>query len=135
MIAPAYMDNERIGELIRANASEMVEDDKGYWKFEFEGCLVFVITDENHNRMRIMSPIVEASEIENSEWEVLMSANFDRALDARYCLNNDCLWSAFIHPLHELSSNQFMDALRQVATLAKNYGSSYSSGNLVFGGE
>ena len=44
------------------------------------------------------------------------------------------LWSAFIHPLQQLGSAQFRDAVEQVVTLAKNYGTSFSSGNLAFGG-
>ena len=135
MIAPAFMDNERLGEVIRKLATQIAEDESGYWKFEFEGQVVFVITDESHNRMRIMTPVIEISEVPQEEWQVLLAANFDRALDARYCVNGEFLWSAFIHPLQELSVDQFVDALKQVVTLSKNFGTSYSSGNLVFGGD
>lgn len=134
MIAPAYMDNERLGEMIRNRATKLHEDQPGFWKFEFDGGLVLVVTDETHNRMRIMSPVADVESIVDEEWQVLMSANFDRALDARYCVNGDTLWSAFIHPLEELSGDQFLNALSQVVTLAKNYGTSYTSSDLVFGG-
>lgn len=134
MIAPAYMDNERLGELIRSRASKIHEDQAGYWKFEFAERLVLVVTDETHNRMRIMSPVDEVDSVSEQEWVVLMAANFDRALDARYCVNGETVWSAFIHPLQELGGDQFFDALSQVVTLAKNYGGSYSSSDLVFGG-
>ena len=134
MIAPAYMNNELLRELIRKCATRMLEDSLGFWKFELTDCLVLVITDESHNRMRIMSPVVDLEAIPDHEWPVLMSANFDRALDARYCLNGETLWSAFIHPLQELGGEQFNDALNQVVTLARNYGTSYSSSDLVFGG-
>ena len=81
-----------------------------------------------------MSPIVDIASISQDEWLVLMSANFDRALDARFCVNDNVLWSAFIHPLQELEPQQFLNALDQVITLAGNYGSTYSSTDIVFGG-
>ena len=128
------MDNHRLRELIRQQASTILEDQLGFWKFEFEEMLVLVITDESHNRMRIMTPVVELDSMPDDQWQVLMFANFDRALDARFCANGDMLWSAFIHPLAQLDSKQFFNALQQVVTLAKNYGTSYSSGDLAFGG-
>ena len=134
MIAPATMDNNRLRELIRELATELIEDQLGFWKFEHREMLVMVVTDESHNRMRVMSPVTKIESLTNEEWLVLMSANFDRALDARYCVNGDTLWSAFIHPLQQLGSAQFRDAVQQVVTLAENYGTSFSSGDLAFGG-
>ena len=134
MIAPASMNNNRLRELIRDMATEIIEDQLGFWKFQYGEMLVLVITDEGHNRMRVMAPVTETESFSNQQWQVLMSANFDRALDARYCVKDDMLWSAFIHPLQQLGSAQFRDAVEQVVTLAKNYGTSFSSGNLSFGG-
>jgi len=134
MIAPATMNNQRLRELIRQKASKIHQDELGFWKFEIDESLVLVITDESHNRMRIISPVLELDSMPDEQWKVLMSANFDRALDARYCVNGDMLWSAFIHPLEQLHANQFLNGLQQVVTLAKNYGTSYSSGDLAFNG-
>ena len=134
MIATPFMSNERLKVLIEKTASEILENQLGFWKFKIGEALVFVITDESHNRMRIMSPIVDIASISQDEWLVLMSANFDRALDARFCVNDNVLWSAFIHPLQELEPQQFLNALDQVITLAGNYGSTYSSTDIVFGG-
>jgi len=134
MIAPAYMNNERLGELIRKHASAMLKDQLGFWQFEYSELTVLVITDQSHNRMRIMTPVATVDEVPEDEFLLLLRANFDRALDARYCVNEETLWSAFIHPLQELGSAQFVDALGQVVNLAKNYGTNYSSGDLVFGG-
>jgi len=134
MIAPAGMNNERLALLIRKTATSVIEDQPGFWKFEAKEKLVFVITDQSHNRMRIMTPIIELESISAEEPQVLLAANFDRALDARYCSNENYLWSAFLHPLRELEDQQFLDALDQVITLSKNFGSSYTSSDLVFGG-
>ncbi len=129
------MDNSRLAELIKKLADTMIEEQLGYWKFEYADHLLFVITDESHNRMRIISPIIAIDDVKADEWTAMMRANFDRALDARYCVNNDTLWSAYIHPLQELASQQFLDAIDQVVVLAANFGTSYSSSNLVFGGD
>lgn len=93
-----------------------------------------VLTDENHNRMRIITPVVEVVELEESIWLLALTANFDRALDARYAVNGDYLWSAYIHPLSSCSEGQFVDGLNQVVTLADTFGTTFTSSDLVFGG-
>jgi len=134
MIAPSGMDNELLRELIRDSATTIVEDQLGFWKFEIDETLVFVITDESHNRMRIMTPITELDSVSAEEIKILLAANFDRALDARYSAKDNVLWSAFLHPLAELRRHQFLDALNQVVSLSKNFGTSYSSSDIIFGG-
>ena len=59
--------------------------------------------------------------------------SFSSALDAKYALRDQTLWSVFTHPLGELSDEQFLDCVAQVANLANNFGHSYASGNLFFG--
>ena len=134
MIAPASMNNKQLGVLIRKAATQIHEDQLGFWKFEVGDSIVFVITDESHNRMRIMSPVIELGSVASDELQTLLEANYDRALDARYCIKNEVIWSAFLHPLAELNDRQFLNALDQVVTLKNNFGSSYTSSGLVFGG-
>ncbi len=43
------------------------------------------------------------------------------------------LYSAFIHPMSELSRWQIKSAVEQVANLASSFGGDYSSGLLTFG--
>ena len=134
MIAPAGMNNKQLGVLIHKAATQIHEDQLGFWKFEVGDSIVFVITDESHNRMRIMSPVIELGSVASDELQTLLEANYDRALDARYCIKNEVIWSAFLHPLAELNDRQFLNALDQVVTLKNNFGSSYTSSGLVFGG-
>ena len=134
MIAPAGMNNKQLGVLIRKAATQVHEDQLGFWKFEVEDSIAFVITDESHNRMRIMSPVIELASVPSDTLQILLEANYDRALDARYCINNEVIWSAFLHPLAELNDRQFLNALDQVVTLKNNFGSTYTSSGLVFGG-
>lgn len=127
------MNNARLESLIRERC-EIEEGQPGYWKFEYQGRIVLVITDESHDRMRIITPVAEVTELSEEIWLLALTANFDRALDARYAVNGEYLWSAFIHPLSPLTDHQFTDGLQQVTTLADNFGTTFSSSSLAFGG-
>ena len=127
------MNNRRLDELIRRIATT-VEGDSGFWRIDFEGRQLLVITDETHNRMRVMTAVIDESKMTHEDRRVVLAANFDRALDAKYAVSKGHLWSVFMHPLAELSDEQFLDVVNQVKTLADNYGTTYSSSDLVFGG-
>lgn len=127
------MNNLRLQALINRFAED-VEGRPGFWEFPVHGYQVTVITDEQANRMRIIVPVAKAGDIDNEQMKRMMQANFDSALDARYSIARGILWSAFIHPLSELSERQFIDGLAQTVNLAGTFGSSYSSGALIFGG-
>lgn len=132
-ISNHIMNNQRLDNLIKQQA-EVLKSQLGYWELKFENRNIIIVTDEAHNRMRIISGIIEEKKIKKSELSVLLSANFDKALDAKYAIYNGYLWSVFTHPLGELEDEQFIDALKQVKTLADNYGGSYTSSDLIFGG-
>ena len=104
------------------------------WRLSIVHRQVTVITDEKANRMRIISPVTEINGIEPKTLYRLMQANFDTALDARYSIAHGIIWSAYIHPLAELTDEQFLQGVGQVVNLVMTYGTSYSSGLLVFGG-
>ena len=110
-----------------------VEGHQGQWRFQRRNASVYVIADAAHNRMRIMTLVAEVQRLEHADYELLLRANFDRALDARYAFWKDQLWSVFVHPLAELSEQQFFDAVEQVINLVSNYGSTYRSTELAFG--
>ncbi len=127
------MDNGKLQTLIES-LSQDIEGEPGYWSFTLASRQVGVITDEAADRMRIMTPVVEDSQLPAEQARTLLEANFDRALDARYAVSRGYVWSAFIHPLSALSEKEFVDGARQVVTLAENYGTSYTSTDLVFQG-
>lgn len=94
---------------------------------------VLVVFDPNANRMRAMVPIASASSLTQEDLTRMMQANFDSALDARYAVANDRLWSVYIHPLSQLERDQLISGLAQTVTLAQTYGTFYASGATVFG--
>ena len=128
------MTNQRMGEILRSNSSE-VKGNSGNWEAYVGNRTVYVITDESHNRMRIISPIIKTDKLSDKELMLLLEANFDRALDAKYSVYQDVVWATFTHPLQELTAEQFVDALHQVVNLVNNYGTSFSSMDLIFGGD
>ena len=98
--------------------------------------VILVLTDERADRMRIMMPIraFDPNRVEDLRLALIaLHANYDRALDARYAIQDRVLWSVFIHPLGSLTAADLENALNQVQTLRTNTGTTYSSSDLLFG--
>ncbi|MEM7595784.1 MAG: hypothetical protein AAF383_30500, partial [Cyanobacteria bacterium P01_A01_bin.83] len=62
----------------------------------------------------------------------MMVANFHTALDARYAISNGVVVTTFIHPLSSLQERDLLSALNQVSSLAETFGTSYTSGEVLF---
>ncbi|MFT5527902.1 MAG: hypothetical protein ACI9G1_001345 [Pirellulaceae bacterium] len=132
MIAPLRkMDNRRLNDLI-VQATEVIEGQPGFWHVRYGQREIWIITDETHDRMRVMTPIMEEANLTQEDFRILLLANFDRALDAKYAISQGALWSIFVHPLEDLSGDLFLNAIHQVHTLADNYGTTYTSTDLAF---
>lgn len=112
--------------------ADKVQGQPGAWEVYSGGRVLLVFTDEASNRMRIFSPIRESESLHREELETLLEANFYSALDAKYSLWEGFVISVFTHPLKELTEAQLVDAMHQVSKLAKTYGSTYSSTDLIF---
>jgi hypothetical protein len=134
MLAPlALMDNDQLGEVLAENCL-VIDARPGRWLVEFAGRRMLVVTDEACDRMRIMSLVTDCEELRPRDYRVLLAANFDRTLDARYAIAGGFLWAAFLHPLAELTADQIASGLRQVAALAANFGTTYAASELTFTG-
>lgn len=117
---------EQEADTVKANGNSI--------QFLLKETVLICIYDENANRMRIISPIVKREEIGEEELLNAFVANFHSALDVKYALSDEIVWSVFTHPLMELSEHQVVDAINQVYSAAVTFGSSYSSTNIVFPG-
>ncbi len=127
------MTNDRLESIIRKIDAE-AEGRSGFWRFTVAERELLVITDDNANRMRILTGVIEVQDLEQQRLTRLMQANFDSALDARYAIARGMLWSAFLHPLSTLDERDFISGIAQVVNLAVTHGSTYSSGGITFGG-
>ncbi len=104
-------------------------------QFEYENATMVLIYDVQADRMRLICPIAELDDLEESMVFKAMEANFHTTLDVRYAISDGVVWSAFIHPMSELSNAFFESAIDQVATAQQTFGSEYTSGSLVFGSQ
>lgn len=102
--------------------------------FTVQGLRLTLVFDLRADRMRVVAPVGPAADVSGPELIRLMQANFDSALDARYAIAKDILWSVFIHPLSTLETEEFASGIGQTVNLVTSYGASYSSGALIFGG-
>lgn len=125
---------ERLDKIVKRLDAE-AKNVQGYiWQFKIEKVPVVIVTDEKNDRMRILVAIRSAEDMTQEELNRVMQANFDSALDSRYAIAKDILWSAFVHPLKALHDRQFIAAIGQTVNLAATYGTTFSSGLLMFGG-
>jgi len=130
---PGLMTQEQMENLVRKSINtQIMEEEKGYILFKYLGVKMALLSDEEHNRMRIISPITKYSNLAPSIKDSLMHSNFHLALDARYAVSEDTLYACFIHPLSTLSQVDLESALKQVTNLASSFGKTYSSGQLEF---
>jgi hypothetical protein len=104
------------------------------WQLQLRNRPIIVVADPHADRMRMMSPVISADELSEDLLFRLLQANFDSALDARYAVANELLWSVFIHPLSPLNEQQLSSAMFQTFSTAATFGTVFSSGMFIFGG-
>lgn len=110
-----------------------VEAGEGNWSASYRNARIFVFAQPAHDRMRVVAAVANAGELAAAELRRLLEANFASALDARFAISNGVLWTVFVHPLSSLTRAELESGMRQVVTLRANWGTTYASGELVFG--
>ena len=125
------MTTAAMGKLLESYLTDL-EGEKGFWRGNREEVPVFVFSDDEHDRMRLMAPIGVVEELDPDLLHVLLQANYDRALDARYAMRNKELWAVVVHPLATLATDDLPSLFDQVVMLVKNTGTTFSSTELVF---
>jgi len=121
-------------ELTIAVLDENYQRQGGMIRFNFAENDITIATDEAADRMRIIIPVLSSDQLDGELLHRLMQANFDSTLDARYAIAQGVLWSTFIHPLSSLTEEDFLSGIGQTINTANSFGTSFSSGELVFGG-
>ncbi|MEO1438362.1 MAG: hypothetical protein AAFV80_22665 [Bacteroidota bacterium] len=130
-IAQDGMTNEKLGNIIKATELPF-EGTLGNWQIQVDSQLLFIITDEAANRMRIFTDVIKENELKTGQLRTMLEANFHTALDAKYSIWNGFVISVYNHPLAELQEEQFLDALVQVYVLSATFGTEYTSTGMVF---
>ena len=128
------MSQESLEKIVKGMALSSIGKN-GVVEFSYNNIKMYLISDIKHNRMRIISPVAEYKKLTRQHLDAVLESNFHKSLDARYALSDGVLYSAFIHPLSELSEFQIKSAIQQVANLAATFGKDYSSGSLTYSGK
>lgn len=132
MLSLPYVTAEELERVLRDAADEM-EGEEGRWQLRLGEVALACMADVRFDRMRIIAPIAELEEVNEEIRDACLEANFHTALDARYATSDGVLYAAFIHPLTSLDAELVESALHQVASLVETFGTTFSSGSLVFG--
>lgn len=132
-VTPPPMTQARMEGVVR-DVVGATQGQPGFIQFAFDGVPMACISDVRHDRMRLIAPVRKTSELTPAEKDRILEANFHTALDARYATSRETLYAVFVHPLSSLTEKDLRAAIHQVSTLAKTFGTSYSSGDLSFGG-
>jgi hypothetical protein len=127
---PMKMTTDRLAEILDDLGDLSAE--RGAMKLRVEGVALTCLTDDTHDRMRFVVAIIETAKMTAADKDRVLDANFHTALDARYATYDGVLFSAFIHPLSTLDEASVKAGVSQVVTLAKTYGTTYNSGELMF---
>jgi hypothetical protein len=127
------MNPEKLHSII-SDYSSNVTINNNVISFDYEEVTIYCIWDANADRMRMISPIAKTADLSSELLELALKANYHTVLDARYAIGDDVLYSAFIHPLSPITKNEIESAIRQVSTSALTFGTSFTSGELVFPG-
>lgn len=127
------MDQNRL-ERIFSDQVEAITGPSGAIQSQIDGIPIYCISDPANDRMRIIAPIARVSGLDPRLPEILLRANFHSTLDARYAISDDAVFALYLHPLSSLTPRQIESAVAQVISLVKTFGSTFSSGPLVFPG-
>ena len=131
---PSLMTQARMEAIIRDLAGT-TRGQPGFVQFDVDGMTLACISDVRHDRMRLIVPVLKTADLTAAQVERILDANFHTALDARYASSRGVLYAVFVHPLSTLTEHDLRGAIRQVFTLARTFGTTYSSGELTFGGD
>ena len=111
-----------------------VQDGGNVVQFTVRDIPIALVFDANADRMRLVSPIAKLSDVADNDLERALEANFHSVLDCRYAISQGQVWSAFIHPLSDLSPELLESAISQVAISNVTFGKQFTSGALAFPG-
>jgi len=121
------MDQARL-EMLFAEQVDAITGPPGAIQSIVEGFRLYCISDPENDRMRIIAPIARASSLDPRLLAVMLQANFEATLDARYAVSEDVVFATFLHPISSLSPELVRSATSQVISLATTFGTTFSSG-------
>ena len=86
------------------------------WQIKQDNLRLLVILSEDHSWLRILVPIVSASEAQPFLSQ-LLAANFEATQEVRYAIEQNVLWGVFFHRLDSLMADDFCSAIALLISL------------------
>jgi len=125
------MDNVTLYELLSTLSDEIegehrLEQENVNWQFEIDSVKFICSSNTTLDRLRIVSPIISTESTAPGEMKRCLEANFLTAVDTKYAISEGYVWSVFSHPLKELSEERIIDAISQVYSGVKTFGTHYN---------
>jgi hypothetical protein len=117
-------------ELLFAEEVDAILGPSGAIQTRVDGVNVYLISDPANDRMRIIAPIALTNKLDPRFLGIMLEANFHRTGDARYSTSEGVVYAAFMHPISSLTPALLKSSLAQVLSLAKTFGTRFSSGVL-----
>ena len=91
--------------ILEEQASSL-DGEAGEWRLTYQGVPMALLTSLQHDRMRIIAPIVRQEEVTEQQRGKILDANFHATLDGRYATSQGIVYAAYIHPLSPLDRAQ-----------------------------
>ena len=123
----APMDPMRLEQLFAARGGA-IEGPTGAIRTQIDGVDVYLISDTRRDRMRIIVRIAPVARLDPRILPVLLEANFDRTLEARYAVAEGHVFAIFVHPISSLTPALLDSSIDQVLSLQRTFGTTYSGG-------
>jgi hypothetical protein len=114
-----------VAQILRGKGIDLLGKE-GQWQFLYEGMQIFLLTNPDSNRIRMMTPLAKLDQLrqnpdfrETDLLQKMLRANYLATGDIRFCMNRHIIWAAFLHPLDSLTERDFVDALEQLTEIAR----------------
>ena len=98
------MTQARMVEIVK----ELVEETEGpdnSLSFVYDGIAITMVSDVNANRMRLLAAVIDVEQLTEEQILATLVSNYHLALDARYAIGGNVLYSTYIHPLSPLTKD------------------------------
>ena len=132
MVRQAPLNTAQLDVLLRRTLPD-IRGEAGRWAVHVDDEIeVYIVADDETDRMRIMVPIARVDRTEVDLLWVLLLSNYDRALDAKYAIYEDLIWSTWSRRLSWSDAVEVEAAIQDVIRLARNTGTTFATGDVVY---
>ncbi|MEQ9317879.1 MAG: hypothetical protein RIF41_01930 [Polyangiaceae bacterium] len=116
--------------ILSSESSRFRAHDDARWSFVAHGVPMQAFCSEAKDRMRVMAAVCYLEDVTEEQLRLLLRGSFHA--DARYAIHETTVFAAYLHPLGRLSETELRDGIRQVASMARTFGTRFAAGGMSF---